>query len=481
MIRTALAGVTKSAIEVSRVLQVSMRQNAYNDAHASTNVTERPAKMLRHDPEGLRTMRGVCVLFLVSLACATCGAVRLTVQDPDASLAEIRAWHQAAVKEAHETYKPAALQKRLQAIQAEYREKAKSAVQMSDPANTEPAKCHALAQLYWAAGLYEKMSAAVERFLTTNPSREQQYYALFLKLEWLRMPQPPEWVRDRAGELTRTIGAMEPPHMRAAVANANAAARTDAQIALKYSLVAALSVLDRTAYFLTPQGMRLENLPEPERAQAENAFVEVELARTKMLMKENKVNEAVQAREEAMRKIRVLSPALKRYNLYWRVLSLPGQPAPDIVRQRGYGNFAGIKALKGKVVVLEFCAHWSQLSKQAAPAMIRMYSEWKGRGLQIGSVTGYYGFYGAQRPVTRDQEFAKLAEYVGNLNLPWPLVVGPPSNFDSYGVTAVPAYVVIDRQGLVYSVTSGYSAQLHSELRANVEKCLSAGTDSSGS
>lgn len=101
-----------------------------------------------------------------------------------------------------------------------------------------------------------------------------------------------------------------------------------------------------------------------------------------------------------------------------------------------------------------------------------MYDELKSKGLEIVGVTTFYGFLRNERGITKDQEFAKLADHLKEYNINWPMVVGPKSNSEAYGVNDVPHYVVLGRDGKVVSSTMAYSTDLFNRLRASVEKAL---------
>ena len=101
-----------------------------------------------------------------------------------------------------------------------------------------------------------------------------------------------------------------------------------------------------------------------------------------------------------------------------------------------------------------------------------MYRELKEKGLEVVAITTYYGYYKAEQGLTPDKEFAKMAQYMDEWELPWPMVFGTKANFDAYGVSGIPQYVVIGRDGKVAGVTVGYNEELHNQLRATVEKAL---------
>jgi len=96
----------------------------------------------------------------------------------------------------------------------------------------------------------------------------------------------------------------------------------------------------------------------------------------------------------------------------------------------------------------------------------------KDKGLEVVGVTQLYGYYKNERPLAPDQEFARLASYIDEWDLTWPLVVGGPANFEAYGVGGIPQYVAIDREGRVRNITVGFSEELHTRFRAAVEKLL---------
>jgi len=127
---------------------------------------------------------------------------------------------------------------------------------------------------------------------------------------------------------------------------------------------------------------------------------------------------------------------------------------------------------------VDFTVHWGPFCKRGYPAIGKMYDELKSKGLEMVSVTTYYGFFGNERGITKDQEFAKLADYRKEYSINWPMVVGPRSNSETYGVNDFPHYVVLGRDGKVISSTAGYSTDQFNRLRACVEKALAQQTAS---
>ena len=162
----------------------------------------------------------------------------------------------------------------------------------------------------------------------------------------------------------------------------------------------------------------------------------------------------------------------RRINSVKTQIELPGAPAPLIATERGYGEFAGLESLKGKVVILDFFAHWCGPCIAAFPDMRQLLSEKKGDGLEIVGVTTYYGYYKAERNLTPDQEFAKMDEFIKEQNITWPVVYGPRENFEKYGVSGTPHVTVLDRKGNVHKIEIGYSKEIFAKFRKEVEALL---------
>jgi len=160
--------------------------------------------------------------------------------------------------------------------------------------------------------------------------------------------------------------------------------------------------------------------------------------------------------------------------------TLVGAVAPSLTVERSSGGtFTGLEQYKGKVVLVDFFAHWCPPCKASYPDMRKLYDDLHDKGLEIVGVTTYYGYYNDQKGLTPDQEFAKMADFIKEFNIAWPVAFGKDKdrkNFEAYGVTGIPTVAVIDREGKVHSLDVGYSAASFKKFRAEVEKLVAEGS-----
>ena len=147
--------------------------------------------------------------------------------------------------------------------------------------------------------------------------------------------------------------------------------------------------------------------------------------------------------------------------------------APDLVATKSIGPFHNVSNLRGKVIVLDFFAHWCVPCKRAFPELRDFYSHYKPRGLELVGVTSFYGYYGAEQNISPSAEFEKMGQFVKELNLTWPVAFDPKKTFaKSYGVGAIPQIVIIDRKGMIRMVQVGYEPAKREVIEAEITKLL---------
>ncbi len=89
------------------------------------------------------------------------------------------------------------------------------------------------------------------------------------------------------------------------------------------------------------------------------------------------------------------------------------------------------------------------------------------------AVTSYYGYLGNERNLTEEQEFAKMKDFIAEKGEPWPMVFGDrTTNGGNYGVSGIPHWAVLDREGKVAFIQIGYSPELFKGFRKKVEELV---------
>lgn len=121
-----------------------------------------------------------------------------------------------------------------------------------------------------------------------------------------------------------------------------------------------------------------------------------------------------------------------------------GQPAPEISLPGLSDSTITLSSLKGKVVLLDFWASWCGPCRQNSPNLVKLYKRYHDAGFEIFSVS-----------IDRDKNAWKKAIEHDQLT-PWVHVVdlaawNAQSTVD-YGVDAIPATFLIDRNGVVKAV-----------------------------
>jgi thiol-disulfide isomerase/thioredoxin len=177
---------------------------------------------------------------------------------------------------------------------------------------------------------------------------------------------------------------------------------------------------------------------------------------------------AAGARAEAVRYLRfelddtANAPIVKRLQTALQLTTLEGRAAPRL----DAGLHAGprtptLDQLKGRVVLLFFWAHWCSQCREDGPMVARLLQKYGDRGLTIVAPTQRYGYVETGRPAPPARE---LRHIVAVRDKHYPFLRGRPvpigeANYAAYGVTTIPMYVVIDREGVTRLYHAGRIAE----------------------
>ena len=142
----------------------------------------------------------------------------------------------------------------------------------------------------------------------------------------------------------------------------------------------------------------------------------------------------------------------KRIQKNLHLLSLEGKPAPPIDVSEHLGpEPPPLDALKGKVVILFFWAHWCADCKAQAPVLASLIAKYGPQGLTVLAPTQRYGYVAGGQSATANEE----AGYIDQVRRTYYGVLAGQSvplsetNHRRYGVSTTPTLVLVDREGIV--------------------------------
>ena len=115
--------------------------------------------------------------------------------------------------------------------------------------------------------------------------------------------------------------------------------------------------------------------------------------------------------------------------------------------------------LKGKVVMLDFMAHWCVECIESIPSINSLQEKYASQGLKVIGVTKYYGFFGSKQDISPVEELAKLKEFKAQRQIKYGLLLSTPKALEDYGITALPTTVLIDKKGKIRFAETGYNKQ----------------------
>lgn len=155
-----------------------------------------------------------------------------------------------------------------------------------------------------------------------------------------------------------------------------------------------------------------------------------------------------------------LTPIRPRIQKNINLLSLEGKKAPVLDR---------VAIPPGKPALLFFWAHWCSDCKYEIPILARIKAEFVPKGLAFIPLTQKYGYIGTGDDAPPDVELryieAVRQQFYGSL-IDGPALVSE-ENFNKYGASTTPTFVLIDRAGIVRLYHPG--GLTYEELRPRVE------------
>ena len=137
---------------------------------------------------------------------------------------------------------------------------------------------------------------------------------------------------------------------------------------------------------------------------------------------------------------------------------LLNKPAPEFVRNDLGNKPVDLKALRGRVVLLNFWATWCAPCQIEIPRFIGWQTKYRNDGLQIVGVS-------------MDDDAGPVQALVRKRGVNYPMVMGDEKLGELYGgVLGLPVTYLIDREGIVRARFKG-EANLEA-MEKEIQKCL---------
>lgn len=344
-------------------------------------------------------------------------------------------------------------------------DKAKEAVKDIDPAKVEIADAAGWCELYSAAQDFKGLQSVAERW-AANATGEDKFKAQQLLIT------ADARLKNMKG-VAKTLAEIKPANQTDAVRMAT--------LANNYVSTAFTSADKETAMKILSAGEALvpKNVND-EKTKASVDKVAADLAATRKTIEENPGKEAevlAKQRTEALKAILAQrsnpeAQAKARQERDAKLEKFIGQDAPEINTINTLGEFKSMASLKGKVVVLDFFAHWCGPCKAALPSVRAMYDDLKGKGFEVVGVTRYYGTYAKEKGLKPEEEYDRMKQFIVEQKMNWPIAFVNQDVFNAYGVSGIPHVVVIDRKGKIHKVKVGYYKDQTEAFHKEIEKLL---------
>ncbi len=121
-----------------------------------------------------------------------------------------------------------------------------------------------------------------------------------------------------------------------------------------------------------------------------------------------------------------------------------GETSPDFTLKDLQGREVSLKRFRGKIVLLNFWATWCPSCRKEIPSMIKLYERYKDKGLEIIGVN------------LDRMDKSGIEKFSSEHNITFPTLLDPAGKTAVlYGITALPATFILDRNGKIQERIAG--------------------------
>ncbi len=141
---------------------------------------------------------------------------------------------------------------------------------------------------------------------------------------------------------------------------------------------------------------------------------------------------------------------------------LVGKPAPSFSGTAVDGQPLSLEALRGKVVVLDFWATWCPPCKRALPHIQAISADYADKGVVV---------IGVNRDRPGQEQLVR--DYSTDNDITFRHILeGSGAIANNYGVTGIPCTVIIDGEGVIQAIHTGFAPGGEKKYRAELDKLL---------
>ncbi len=130
--------------------------------------------------------------------------------------------------------------------------------------------------------------------------------------------------------------------------------------------------------------------------------------------------------------------------------------APDFTLNTLDGQEMTLSKLKGKVVLLDFWATWCAPCREAIPHLIDLRKTYQKKGVEVIGMNVDKG------------DVETVRRFVKSMDIPYPITVAPEEVSRSYGVTALPTTILIDKEGRIRQKLLGFNSEISKQLTSTI-------------